>query len=458
MSSVNARRTSFDTALTHAGGQARKMTNTQALQRAVNACLLWEDTFYESGESIADRLTTLTHAVPIDVALAVAERAHREMFIRHAPLQIAVAVLSHPDRQRLGLVNGPSISDEIASLLTRPDQLTELVSLYWKGKRKPLPNQLKKALASAFTLFEAYQLGKYKQEGKELTLRDVMFLAHPKPRDAEQAEVFKQFADGTLAPPNTWEVRLSASKSDAEKRAIWTDLIETKQLGDFAFLRNLRNMVKVGVDSKLIRQSFGQRQFKKILPFRFLAAIDIPEAGQFAKEIEGAMLAAARSFPRLEGRTAVLVDTSGSMMSPVSGKSAILRVDAAAGLGVLAQEISESADVFAFATNVAQVKPAYRGLGLREALTKGNGALGHGTETESALRAVRNKGYNRIIVITDEQSAQKVGGPGDAKGYMINVAPYKNGVGYGPWVHIDGFSENTLRFIAEHENAGDIDG
>ena len=36
--------------------------------------------------------------------------------------------------------------------------------------------------------------------------------------------------------------------------------------------------------------------------------------------------------------------------------------------------------------------------------------------------------------------------------YMINVASYKNGVGYGAWVRIDGFSENVLRYIAEHEN------
>ena len=36
-------------------------------------------------------------------------------------------------------------------------------------------------------------------------------------------------------------------------------------------------------------------------------------------------------------------------------------------------------------------------------------------------------------------------------GYMINVASNRNGVGYGRWCHIDGFSEQVLRFIAEHE-------
>ncbi len=34
---------------------------------------------------------------------------------------------------------------------------------------------------------------------------------------------------------------------------------------------------------------------------------------------------------------------------------------------------------------------------------------------------------------------------------MINVASNRNGVGYGAWTHIDGFSETVLRFIGEHE-------
>ena len=38
--------------------------------------------------------------------------------------------------------------------------------------------------------------------------------------------------------------------------------------------------------------------------------------------------------------------------------------------------------------------------------------------------------------------------------YMINIASCANGVGYGKWVHIDGFSENVLRWIIEYEHEG----
>jgi 60 kDa SS-A/Ro ribonucleoprotein len=38
-------------------------------------------------------------------------------------------------------------------------------------------------------------------------------------------------------------------------------------------------------------------------------------------------------------------------------------------------------------------------------------------------------------------------------GYMINVASTRNGVGYGKWVHIDGWSDAVVRFITERERA-----
>jgi 60 kDa SS-A/Ro ribonucleoprotein len=75
--------------------------------------------------------------------------------------------------------------------------------------------------------------------------------------------------------------------------------------------------------------------------------------------------------------------------------------------------------------------------------------------------------YDRLIVITDEQAfpanADLLQGREQSKrrscpapkglGYMINVASNQNGVDYGPGCHIDGFSEQALRFIVEHEAA-----
>ena len=54
-------------------------------------------------------------------------------------------------------------------------------------------------------------------------------------------------------------------------------------------------------------------------------------------------------------------------------------------------------------------------------------------------------------MVTDEQSHDPVPAPAAAKAYMVNVASARNGVGYGDWTRIDGFSEAVLRFIREQE-------
>ena len=61
------------------------------------------------------------------------------------------------------------------------------------------------------------------------------------------------------------------------------------------------------------------------------------------------------------------------------------------------------------------------------------------------------EGYDRFVVITDEQSHDHVPPP-HGTGYMINVASNRNGVGYGEWMHIDGWSEAVVEFIAELES------
>jgi hypothetical protein len=78
----------------------------------------------------------------------------------------------------------------------------------------------------------------------------------------------------------------------------------------------------------------------------------------------------------------------------------------------------------------------------------------HATYLGDAVAQMNRLPHDRLIVITDEQSHDLVGSPVARHAYMINVASAKNGVGYGDWTRIDGFSENALAFIHAHE-AGD---
>ena len=83
-----------------------------------------------------------------------------------------------------------------------------------------------------------------------------------------------------------------------------------------------------------------------------------------------------------------------------------------------------------------------------------NSQAHRGTMLGQAVKEANELPHDRLIVITDEQSSDPVPNPVADRAYMINVATNKNGVGYGRWTHIDGFSESVLKWIAANESAG----
>jgi 60 kDa SS-A/Ro ribonucleoprotein len=91
--------------------------------------------------------------------------------------------------------------------------------------------------------------------------------------------------------------------------------------------------------------------------------------------------------------------------------------------------------------------PSRRGFALRDAIDTSQPHSA--TYLGQAVQDVSGK-YDRLIVITDEQAHDSVPAP-KGKGYVINVASYKNGVGYGKWTHIDGWSESVVEYIRELE-------
>ena len=322
-----------------------------------------------------------------------------------------------------------------------------------------LSAQAKKGLARAFLKFDAYQLAKYNRKAP-VTLRDVMFMVHPKPKDKAQQEIFKQLASNTLPAQDTWEVGLSTG---ADKGETFTRLLTEKKLGYMALLRNLRNMVQAQVDRDLIREALVAGAYKsKALPFRFVSAAK--HAPEFEPELDNAMQAAMSGLDRLDGSTAVLIDVSGSMDAALSKRSEMTRREAGAALAILVGGVCDRWDCFIFGDVCVQF-PARANLSLVEKVREVNKqsyyhfldhgekrdryTVGHGTNIGHAVKQV-NDTYDRIIVVTDCQSHDALPNP-KGKGYIINTAPYKNGVGYGPWTMIDGFSEATVRFISEVE-------
>lgn len=409
----------------------------EKLRRAVLSTLLWEDQFYENGKLISQRIEELAAEVSPEQLAKIADEARNQHHLRHAPLFLAVQLVKHGAGKQ-GLV-----ADTIDKVVQRADELAELVSLYWLKGKRPLSSQMKKGLAKAFNKFSAYSLAKYNRDGA-VKLRDVLFLVHPKAKDSEQQKVFDKLASNTLESPDTWEVGLSAG---ADKKTTFERLLSENKLGYLALLRNLRNMEQAGVDRTLVREAIlARRGAERVLPFRYVAAARAVPS--YEPALDSALLAGINELPRLDGRTVVLVDVSGSMGSLLSGKSDLTRMDAACTLASVLN--CEDVRIFSFSDRVVEV-PARKGMAGVQAIKSSQ--RHNSTALAEAVRQVNQmKDVDRLIVITDEQATDgRVPTPSAKKAYMINVASSTNGVESGRWSRINGFSENVIRWIYETE-------
>jgi len=454
MATTNKRVQTF----THQGAKAHHISPYQELRRTVLSCLLWEKTFYEDGISVADRIKDLAHKVTADELAELAVEAKIKYKLRHVPLFLARELARHAGVRERALISGV-INDTI----TRADDLTEFLSIYWAEGRQPLSGQVKKGLAKAFNKFSEYALAKYNRD-KPVKLRDVLFLCHAKPKDDEQAALWKKLKDKKLETPDTWEVALSGG---ANKREVFTRLLTENKLGYMALLKNLRNMHESGVDRKVVENRLlGSASKSKALPFRFIAAARAVPAWEAS--VDKAMILALEGAVKLKGRTVLMIDHSQSMTDKLSNKSDLSRFDAACALAVLMRGICDDIRIFSFAADMndfpqhqrqgytaangfkllAEV-PNRSGMALCDAILS---SMKFGaTQLGKAVKEINKLDYDRLVVFTDEQSEDKVPNP-KKKGYLVNVSSCKNGVGYGGWRHIDGFSEAIVDYIRESES------
>src|ERR1700761_6241870 len=124
---------------THEGGRAKHITPEQQLRRSVLSCFLFEDEFYEDGQSIYSRIRNEAAAVSDGVLAALAFEARTKFNLRHVSLYLA-AILAKPK-------GGTSLlSEPIAESVQRSDETGEYMALYakpWGFDPGARPSQLK---------------------------------------------------------------------------------------------------------------------------------------------------------------------------------------------------------------------------------------------------------------------------------------------------------------------------
>ena len=346
----------------------------------------------------------------------------------------------------------------IASM--RGDDGAEMIATYWAlfGKKAKHPHALQRGIRDALEVARPYAIAKYQGNNRDVKMRDVLRLTHPNAILDGTTEAMGKAIDGTLAMPKSWETELSARGNTAE---VWNELIAENKVGYMALLRNLRNIVKSGADMEPVLERLQDREAvlnSRQLPFRFYSAYATLSLDGFAstsimRAIDRALTISCMNVEHLPGKTAVLIDVSGSMSSRVSGKSIVSCADVAGILGAMASHISDDALVIAF-NNRAEVIPM---TGLTVLADKKMLPMpGGGTDMAAGFEKLMMTGFDadRVIVLSDNE----VNGGGwwsrdNKKVIQHNLDEYRKRVGHDVWCHaIDMQGYGTQQFIGEHVN------
>ncbi len=398
---------------------------------------LVEPKFYES-DGGRERISALVHAVTKadpDWVRRLVPYLRNELGLRSIAALIAC---------EYAVAGGPEPRSVINSACARADEPAEILGYWLSTQGRKIPSSVKRGVADAARrLYNGYTALKY--DGGNVRMGDVLNLAHPTPRDDDQAALFGWLLDrrhgnktSEVVPASveahqrlmdvpeadrrafvdsnptalrdarwTWE-RLAAWLPGGMDAKAWEAAIP--EMPYFASLRNLRNFEQAGVSKATLRSVAdfiadpGRVQASKIMPYQFYLAYRESGTSFFTQALEEALEASTANVPALSGKTLVLVDASGSMTGMgMSRNGAATPLTVAA---VLASSLARNGDVDLgiYATSsglMSQKTSVLRTIEHFESLV---GCHGHGTETWAAVRNLYDPSkHDRIVILSDMQ-------------------------------------------------------
>lgn len=360
-----------------------------------------KDQFYRSADDSLTRLVAIIDALPDKRFAAKAAIYARNQFHMRSITHAVAGILANR-------VKGEQWTRGFyRNVVERVDDATEIMSFYLNTFGEPVPNALKDGLAASLVKFDGYQLAKYRAEGKGVSLVDLCNLVHPKPVDSNR-EAFAALMKGELHSTETWEAKLSqAGKVSGEDESVeelkgqaWAELLESGNIGQFALLRNLRNIVQQAPamipQAELLLTDPKRVLGSKILPFRYATALDELQKVDGAQRLQiaasHAMEIALANVPTLPGRTCAVLDCSGSM----AGKPAEIGSLFAAVLYKANQ-----ADMVLFSDSAHYVHPL--AINPTYTIARSLPNVSGGTNL-NAVFSTLNKPYDRIVIMSDMQS------------------------------------------------------
>ena len=411
----------------HEGAKAFTITPAEELYTAVATTAL-ANTTYEKGNERLSRIQSLIQKNDPEFVAKLAVYARKEMYLRSIPLVLTTELAKQTSGTDL-------VSKTVDGVIQRADEITELLAYYQIAngrtdvkKLNRLSKQIQKGLMRSFNRFDEYQFAKYNRKA-EVTLKDALFLVHPKAKDENQQTIFNKIVNDALETPYTWETELSVlgqtkfANEEERKSAFknkWEELIFSNKLGYMATLRNLRNILEASVspaamnkvcnclsDEKAVRNS-------KQLPFRFLAAYrelkntDSKYTSSILEALENAVMISAKNIRGFDFETSVVIaaDVSGSMQQPVSPKSKILLYDIGLLMSMILQSQCKNVITGMFGDRWKRVAmPKNSILRNVDAFYKREGEVGYSTNGYLVIEDLisRREKVDKVMLFTDTQ-------------------------------------------------------
>ena len=246
-------------------------------------------------------------------------------------------------------------------------------------------------------------------------------------------EVAKKVKEGKITKAEA-EVELTQSKKEN-----FAELVDTKKIGYLALLRNLRNIIindasadMIGKVSNLLTDETFVRK-SLVFPHQIDIAMEVLVTDKVkvpTKLLQALNSAYELSIPNLaelfpSGKTAVVIDTSGSMFGGYSGmkmngksinKSPIQK---AALIGAtLAKGID--ADFFQFGRTCEKINynPIDSYNTIKKYALSQEGRVGHDTRFNEIFKTLNSGGYDRIFIVSDLQGGDTIIGNSEYSNYV----------------------------------------
>lgn len=435
-----------NTTVNHHGETVHRLDALEDLFSKVLGSFFGESTYYEKRNAEDDykklcKLVSQVDDEDIEYVLKIA-RLGREYNMIQYPLAVLTACMNDNRFKGETFIDEETGKNKLQSysqyIVRRGKDITDILAMQTsaydftvkgRGKKKhrkvPLPIQMRKVLKGKLESFNEYQLSKALGDNKVVSMADAIKLLHPNPKKSKVGRNFyKDIIEGNVKMgADTLQVQSELAKvNNKNSKTTKKDVVKSIDTSTvMAIVKNLVALYNQGifdnqkaVDSIVAKLTNKKEvQKSKLLPFRFysayteLLAVHNSTSSFGKRRVLNALVDAldlsVDNLPNIDGYSAILIDTSGSMGYNVSSMSKVTAKEIACILGAICFK-KGIADLYCFASECKKIDHFSNKstvMDIANALMRVN--CGGATYLDVALKHIERSGskYTNLIILTD---------------------------------------------------------